>query len=272
MAKVAGLWVYPLKSARGIARKALTVDPAGVRSDRRWMVVDAGRHFLTQRQLPAMARLSARPDAGGIVLSAPDVGTLEVAAPGAGAPVRRVQIWGQEVEARAAGDGAAAWLTKLLGRPCELVCLPDDKGRPLPPGYARSDEEAVGFADAFHVLLVGDGTFAELNGRLAAKGVAPVPLDRFRPNILVAGLAPAQEDRWQRVAIGGVVCRVAKPCERCLVTTVDQHSGVRHPDREPLKTLQEYRLDAQGNALFGQNLVVEGSGVIRVGDGVEPLG
>lgn len=269
MPRVAGLWVYPLKSARGIALESLRAGSRGLHGDRRWMVVDAKRRFVTQRQLPRMALLSAVEDGTTLTLSAPDAAVLEVSLPGPAAAVCRVEIWGQEVDARSAGQPAAIWLTEFLGRPCELVYLAPEMDRALPAGYTRGGAESVGFADAFHALLVGDGTLAELNRRLTAKGVAPVPLNRFRPNILISGLEPGEEDTWQRITLGEVRWRVAKPCERCLVTTVDQETGFRSKDREPLKTLQEYRLDAAGNALFGQNLIADSAGVVRVGDGVQ---
>ena len=271
MPSVAGLWYYPLKSGRAVAVESLRAGLRGLEGDRRWMVVDAKQRFLTQRQLPDMARIAVSTDGGSLILAVEGHGSLEVAVPVSGAPVRRVQIWGQGVDALGASDAAAAWLTEFLGRPCELVYLAPEMDRALPPGYSRHGGEAVGFADAFHALLSGDGTLAELNTRLKEKGVEPVPLDRFRPNIAVSGLAAGAEDGWRQVAIGEVQFRVAKPCERCLVTTVDQQTGERNRDREPLRTLQEYRPDGAGNALFGQNLVAESAGVIRVGDMVQPL-
>lgn len=271
MPSVTGLWLYPLKSGRGVAVESLCAGPRGVAGDRRWMVVDTTQRFLTQRQLPGMACIEAVSDESGLRLAVEGQGSLEVAVPPWGGSVRRVHIWGQDVDALSAGDAAAAWLTDLLGRPCELVYLAPQMDRALPPGYSRHEGEVVGFADAFHALLIGDGTLAELNAHLENKGLAPVPLDRFRPNIAVSGLAAGEEDGWRRIAIGEVRFRVAKPCERCLVTTVNQQTGERNRDGEPLRTLQEYRLNSAGNALFGQNLVAESAGIIRFGDLVRRL-
>jgi uncharacterized protein YcbX len=169
-----------------------------------------------------------------------------------------VAIWKDQCVAVAAGAEADAWFTALLGTPCRLVTMPSSTVRQVDLGYAEPGDP-VGFADGFPFLLISQGSLDELNRRLEH----PVPMDRFRPNIVVDGCEPHAEDGWSRVTIGEISFRVVKPCARCVITTTDQQTGER--GREPLRTLATYR--RVGNkVLFGQNLIHDGVGAVRVGD------
>lgn len=260
--RVTGLFIYPIKSCRGTSLTSAEVGPTGFVHDRQWLVVDRNNSFMTQRDWPALARVEARVTDGGLELAAETMPRLSVREPDAGDRRCRVVIWGDEVEAVDAAADAGEWFSGLLGAACRLVRMPASTLRQVDPGYAVPGDR-VGFADAFPFLLISEGSLDELNRRLAE----PVPMSRFRPNIVVAGCAPHDEDGWSRVRIGAVDFRVVKPCARCVITTTDQRTGER--GREPLRTLASYRR-VGGKILFGQNLIHDGTGTVRVGDACVP--
>jgi uncharacterized protein YcbX len=178
-------------------------------------------------------------------------------------PRRSIRIWDDVVHATDLGDEAARWISSFLGADCRVVFMPDDVVRPVDPRYAQPGDR-VGFADAYPFLLISQGALGELNRRLKS----PLPMNRFRPNLVVDGVPPHAEDGWARIAIGGVMFEVVKPCARCVVTTTDQETGER--GHEPLRTLATYRR-TNGKVHFGQNLIHQGGGELRVGDAVEVL-
>lgn len=260
--RLAAIHLHPLKSARGMRLTHAEVGPTGLRYDRRWMIVDRTDRFVSQREDPRLGRIAPRLDesAGQLRLDAPGAG--ELALPlrlGPGRP-RTVTIWDDEVAARDCGDAAADWLATLLDGPYRLVVLPDDAVRPVDPDYARPDDR-VSFADGFPYLLANEASLADLNRRAGTR----LTMERFRPNLVVAGGAPFAEDGWSRVTVGDVPFRVAKPCARCVVPTLDPDTQEAGP--EPLRTLATFR-KVNGKVLFGQNLLPDGGGVVRVGDAV----
>jgi uncharacterized protein YcbX len=262
---LAAITIFPVKSGAGLALARAMVEPRGLADDRRWLVVDDQGRFLTGRQLPGLVQLRATPDAGGLVLSAPARPALRVARPGAGAPRRNVVVWKDTVDAACAGDAADAWLSALLGRAAHLVFMDEVAHRAVDPARAAPGDE-VSFADGFPLLLVGQASLDALNARLAQ----PVPMARFRPNLVVAGSAPHAEDGWRRLRIGAVEFEVAKPCTRCVFTTVDPEHGVFDPSGEPLATLKTYRRTPDG-VTFGMNLLARGTGTLALGDPVVAL-
>jgi uncharacterized protein YcbX len=258
MIAVAGLFAYPVKSCRGIELREAEVVERGIAHDREWLVVDSAGRFMTQRDWPSLARVTVAVVPGGLRIEAKGRPKLEVATPLPSVRRREVTIWKDTCTSRSAGSEAAAWFSDLLGTDCELVWMPPEEARQVDPDVARPGDR-VAFADGFPFLLISQGSLDELNRRLDT----PVPMDRFRPNIVVDGCAPHAEDGWAKITIGDVVFTVAKPCARCVITTTDQRTCRR--SSEPLKTLAGYRLSA-GAVLFGQNLVHSGRGEIRVGD------
>jgi uncharacterized protein YcbX len=258
MITVTGLYVYPIKSCRGLALQTAEVADRGFAHDREWLVVDPGGRFMTQRDWPALARVavSLRPD--GLTVVADGMPELEVTTPASRAARRHVTIWKDTCTSRVAGPEAAAWFSDLLGTGCELVWLPPEEARQVDLAVARPGDR-VGFADGFPFLVISQASLDELNRRL----VTPVPMGRFRPNIVVDGCEPHAEDGWSRITIRDVTFSVVKPCARCVITTTDQGTGRRSP--EPLRTLAAYRT-TNGEVLFGQNLVHSGRGGIRLGD------
>ena len=263
MIRVSGLYVYPIKSCSGSAVREASVGATGFDLDRRWMVVDGGGVFLTQRRHPRMALIGVRVETNRLVVDAPGAGKLGVSFSDPGRPVVEVEVWNDRCRAVDEGAEAAEWFSDFFGFHARLVRLAGDHARPVGSAAARPGDW-VSFADGFPFLLLSQESLDGLNQRLAE----PLPMNRFRPNIVVSGCAAHAEDDWQRVKIGDLPFRLAKPCARCVVTTTDQATGDR--GAEPLRTLATYRL--QGRQInFGQNIIHEGRGTLRVGDEVSVL-
>jgi uncharacterized protein YcbX len=270
---VTGLHIHPVKSLRGLAVDAARVDSLGLVGDRRFLVVDPSGTFMTQRGVPRMARVGAFLDEATLTLSAAGFGDILVRRqPDPGAAEVGVRVWKSEgLRAEDCGEAPAKWLSDVLETPCRLVRIGPAFTRPVRADFARPGD-LVMFADGFPLLVVSEASVGDLNRRLAEKGEAAVPMNRFRPNVVVAGCEPYEEDRLTRFRIGDVVFRATKPCIRCIVTTTDQLTGERGV--EPLRTLAQYRREPPESAevKFGYNLVNETkSGVLRVGDRVEIL-
>lgn len=268
MLSLSALYRYPLKSAQVEPVQRIRLDALGLEGDRRWMVVEeANGRFLTQRLLPQMGRIEARwrDDFSALQLRAPGMEDLLVALPQPDDALRGVTIWRDILQVPDAGDAAAGWLSRFLGRPCRLVAISEQRARQVDTAYAEPGEK-VHFADGFPLLLIGQGSLDDLSARVGR----PLEMLRFRPNLVVQGAEAFAEDGWKRIRIGDVTFRVAKPCSRCILTTIDPHTGERDPDREPLATLQRYR-QVDGEAMFGQNLIAEGHGELCVGMPVEVL-
>jgi uncharacterized protein YcbX len=254
--RVAELAVYPVKSCRGLSLDKVDVEPWGFSGDRRWMFVDEDGVFVSQREESRLAVVAPTPTISGLSISWGER-TYDIPTPGSDAPRITVQVWRSRLEARIAARFPGG---------LRLVHMHDPTLRQVSLDYGRP-EDRVSFADGYPVLLIGAASLDDLNGRLAAK----LPMNRFRPNVVVEGSGPFAEDAWRRVRIGEVAFRVVKPCARCVVTTVEQATGTRGDERtEPLRTLAKYRKSALG-VLFGQNLIPDGAGTIRVGDEVEAL-
>lgn len=266
MLQLSALYRFPLKSGRAEALERSRIDLLGLSGDRRWMVVDtlSGR-FLTQRLLPLMTQLQACWQGDDLVLNAPGMPELLVALPGTAAELRGVSVWSDNLSVPDAGDPAARWLSAYLQRDCRLVQVPTQLARQVDPAYARPGER-VGFADGFPLLLIGQASLEDLSQRVGR----PLEMLRFRPNLVVSGSSPYAEDRWKRIRIGELELRVVKGCSRCIMTTLDPATGVRSADREPLQTLKTYR-ERDGEVYFGQNVIAEGCGELRVGMPVEVL-
>ncbi len=260
---VIGLYRYPIKSCAGIALTEARLEPRGIRHDRELMIVDAATDgFLTQREAPRMALIAPQIADGALRAHAPGMAELilRIAEDG---PTREVGIWRDPCMAVDQGGEAAAWLSAFLDRPCRLVRMVPEFVRPVDPTYAAPGDQ-VGFADGFPCLLIAEESLADLNTRLSE----PLPMNRFRPNIVIAGGAPFGEDRVGRLRIGAVEFAAPKSCARCTITVVDQATGAT--GKEPLRTFATFRKVRRG-VLFGQNLIHAGVGTIRVGDRVEAL-
>jgi uncharacterized protein YcbX len=264
--RVASLHTYPIKGCHRLDHDEAGVEPWGLTGDRRWMIIDPDGVGITQRQVPLLTQLSAVPTAGGLTLNAPGRPTLHVGDPVDG-PAETVRVFTAKpvVSARLADD--KGWFTRFLRRPARLAWLGDPTVRPIEQN-AR-DDGRVSFADGYPLLLTTTASLAALGDWLTESGDEPVPMTRFRPNVVVDGAQAWAEDDWLggRLLIGGTPFRAAKSCARCVVTTIDQETGQK--GRQPLRALGRHRRDGDG-LLFGINLIPDiGPGqshVVRVGD------
>jgi uncharacterized protein YcbX len=250
--------VYPIKSAAGIAVTEWDVDQFGLRHDRRWMVVDEHGEHVTQRTQPRLALL--RPSIVGerLRVAAPGRAPLDLPLEPQAAVTTRVTVWRDACAAHWMGERAAAWFSEFLGQRCSLVHMPEATVRPADPVYAPAGVR-VSFADAFPFLLISQESLADLNRRLPT----PVLMNRFRPNLVIAGGEPYLEDRLTAFRIGTLELRAVKPCDRCVLTTIDQATAEGGP--EPLRTLAGYR-KVDGKVYFGQNVVHLTAGRLGVGE------
>jgi uncharacterized protein YcbX len=240
------------------------LDARGIRHDRELMIVDAANgKFLTQRELPRMALIAPRLNDSELTVTAPGMPPLIVPVIAHG-PTSVVGIWRDTCEAVDQGDTVAGWLGGFLGHDCRLVRMADDFTRIVDQTYATSPADQVGFADGFPCLLIAQESLDDLNARLAE----PLLMNRFRPNIVIAGGAPFGEDRVATLRIGDIVFHATKACARCPITTVEQETG--ETGKEPLRTFATFRRAKRG-VLFGQNLIHASTGTISVGDRVEAL-
>ncbi len=266
---VSSLHLHPVKSCRSVAVEVTTFDAFGLVNDRRFLIVDAARNFQTQRSDAHIALIEARFEHGSLVLQVPRAREFRLPLDTASTGDRPVTVWRDTVPAGDMGDGVAAWLSAVLGRPSRLVRAGETFERRLPVARipaAHADaltDVPIAFVDAFPILVISEASLEDLNGRLEV----PLPMNRFRPNIVLRGTEPHEEDRWKIIRIGDMEFRAGGHCGRCIVTTTDQTTGERGP--EPLKTLGKYRRDDHGAINFGQYLMHRGRGTIRVGDAVE---
>lgn len=259
---VSQLSIYPVKGLKGISLEASAATPRGLAHDRRFMVVEPGGHFLSQRELPAMATIWTEIAGGELLLAAPEAGEVAVPLEPARGEALEVEVWDSRCRALAPSPEADRWLSEALGRPCRLAFMPETTRRESKPRQAGPGH-LVGFADGYAFLVISEASLDALNARLAH----PVPMDRFRPNLVVRGGEPFAEDGWTDFTAGEAALRMAKPCGRCQVTTTDQSTGeVTGP--EPLATLSAWRMSPEFGAMFGMNAVTVRPGAIRVGDAV----
>jgi len=264
---LSALHLYPVKSCRGLSVPSAELDDHGLVGDRRFMIVaEADGLFLTQRTHPRMALIETSLTSTELFLSSPGRGSVTVPL-NASAGLRRVTVWKSTVTADDCGDESAEWLTNFLGLPLRLVRMGGTFQRPMLKAAAQAGD-VVSFADSCPLMVLSEASLADLNSRLAQ----PLPMNRFRPNFVIAGCEPYAEDTWDRVRIGDAVFRSAGPCARCPITTTDQFTAVR--GKEPLKTLATYRRDPADptDVNFGTNLIHETKrGTVQVGAAVRPV-
>ncbi|MEW2436186.1 MOSC N-terminal beta barrel domain-containing protein [Streptomyces caniferus] len=266
MATVIAMTSYPVKGCAGVPATGAELTPAGLAHDRSFLVVGPGGVFRSQRKDPRLAVIRPEVSADGaqLALGAPGVKTFHLDIDfGTGSPARAdVEMFGQPYRAVDQGEAAADWLSEVLGAESRLVRVPPEHGRVtdgLTPGTS-------GFADSSPVHVLSLASFDDLNRRITAAGRPPVPMDRFRPNLVVDGWdAPQTEDRARRVTVGGGVLGFAKLAVRCAVTLVDQHTGGK-AGPEPLRTLASYRRVPEGGVAFGSKFSVLETGKLTVGD------
>lgn len=261
---VSELHCYPVKSCRGISMKVAEVGPRGIQYDRQWMVVDEHRQFVTQRQVASMCRIETDILDDMLVLKAPGMGAQAIPVDLEMSP-RRVEIWKAEIRVSDQGEAIADWLTLYLSREkpgrYRLVRIREDE-----PRQAKSGDAQMAFADGHPFLVISQPSLNDLNVRMGKSSRLPLGMDRFRPNIVLDGCAPYAEDGIPIMTIGDVTLAGRDPCLRCVITTINQQTGLRSVG-EPLTTLAKYRKTSKGVS-FGRNFNHLNTGVIKVGDTV----
>ncbi|KCV00581.1 MOSC N-terminal beta barrel domain protein [Bordetella holmesii CDC-H643-BH] len=282
---VRSLHIYPIKSCHGIDLAQSQIGRAGLAHDRRWLIVTAAGQFMTQRQWPRMTLIHTALTGSALYLSAPGMDDIEVALDGSqlASEVELVTVWRDSIPARAESAALAGWMSRFLGEPCRLMRVDQQACRPARDEWVKGWRERhpqaadvfegdhfFGFADGFPLLVTNQASLDDLNQRLAAKGHAPVPMDRFRPNIVLEGddWAAFDEDLTVTIDFGHLRVALVKPCTRCSIPDVDQATAVANP--EPGQTLAAYRnLDI--GVVFGQNGIVDvrAETTLRVGDSAE---
>ncbi len=271
--------IYPIKSLKGISLDSAMVEERGLQYDRRWMLTTPDGMFFTQREFPRMATMSVwvEDDGSGLGVAADGFGDVFIPIESDTEQRQQVTIWQSVCEGSVYGGALNEWFSDVLGTDCQLVYMPDDSRRSVNKLFNKNDD-VVSFADGYPLLAIGEASLDDLNSRLDE----PLPMNRFRPNIVISGSEAFAEDAWKRIRVGDATFRVTKPCERCVITTTDQSRG-KVAGKEPLKTLASFRmakdvipdrLSELGTnptaVLFGQNLIGDTPGVtIKVGDEVE---
>lgn len=249
--RIAGLFVYPVKGCRGIAVDQALVEPMGLAHDRRWLVVRPDGRFLTQREVPALARIVPEIGQGRLALRIGEE-RHELALDQPGEPLE-VTIWRDRLAALTQPPAVDRALSDFLGRAVRLVRFNPSVVRPCDPDLSPPGSRTA-FADGFPMLLTSATSLARLNDELQAAGAQPMPMARFRPNIVVEGLPAWTEDDHPVAKVASLRLDLVSPCERCIVTTTDQVSGERQ-GQEPVRTLRRVHADRMGQPLFGWNVV-----------------
>jgi uncharacterized protein YcbX len=261
---------YPVKSCRGESVSGLLVEPWGLAGDRRWMLVDETGAVITAREVNRLVLVDPAITADGLVVTAPDLPALTVPVPDPGAQTP-VNLWESHLTAAPAGPEADAWFSKATGRTARLVHLDDPTRRPTSPDFGDPGDR-VSLADGYPLLLTTEESLTALNDVVLEHALGerePLPMTRFRPNLVVAGADAWAEDDWRRIRVGDAMFRAVKGCARCVLTTIDPVTGTR--EKEPIASLARIRR-WDGKTWFGINLVPDTAGVtIRVGDEVEVL-
>jgi uncharacterized protein YcbX len=266
MLQLSEIWVYPVKSLGGISLEGSNITDRGLELDRRWLLVDDAGRFLTQREYPVLVLF--QPEITGEHLRI----THSVLLDWIDVPLRpifgdsdskiQVTVWEDTIEAFEVNEQASAWFKKLLGFSTRLVYMPEESDRKLDPDYAITGAENNSFSDAYPFLIIGQSSLDDLNSRLKTA----VSIKRFRPNFVFVNGAAFEEDLWREFTIGAVSFVGVKPCDRCVMTTVDPEKGIIS-GKDPLKTLAKFR-NFGNKVLFGQNVIGLGIGKVKVGDEV----
>lgn len=267
MTRITGLYVYPIKSCAGTALDHAELDARGIAHDRHWVLTKPDGKFITQRVYPKMALIKPDLTADGLTITAPDMPPLMIPYNTTG-EARQVVVWDDTINGVDEGEQAAQWFSRYMGLPLRLIRQADTDRRMVDPRAAITPNDHFNLADGFPLLIISESSLADLNDRLLVRGADPVPMNRFRPNIVVTDCAPYAEDTWHMIHAGDVELHGVKPCGRCVLTTVNQATGVKD-HAEPLATLNTYRKMGD-KVMFGQNVIHRvGTGyanVLHIGD------
>lgn len=255
--QIHSLYIYPVKSLAGIQVSSFHLDEFGPADDRRWMIVDPEREFVTQRSNPELALIKTRLDSGQVFVDIPGEGEFPLSP---GTEECRVRVWRDWAKAVYGDNPASAALSRYCGQTFRFVYMPEETFRRVDASRV-TEYRRVSFADGFPFLITNLASLDELNSRLDSA----IDMRRFRPNIVVEGAGAWDEDNWRSARIGETTFTLVKPCSRCVVTTVNPDQGVKSADLQPLRMLGTYRRTSDG-VIFGMNAIHESDGIIRVGD------
>ncbi len=258
--KISSLHIYPIKSTAGITLSNSWVDDYGLSFDRRFVLADHNGKFITARTKPTLCLVQANLTANGLILTAPNMPALHVIYHEFSTDYKGVTVWKDQINSQYCHRTYDQWFSEYLGTECKLHFFGEQSNRPV----IDSDKQ-VGFADAYPLLLISQASLADLNSRIDNHNVS---MSQFRPNIVVDNTTAFEEDTWKHIRIGEVEFETTTPCSRCVLTTVDPSSGIKHSDKEPLRTLKEYRRVPRGEVMFGQNLIALNRGEVKQGDEV----
>lgn len=266
---VKSLHIYPVKSLRGIDLQTADIRLRGPKGDRRFLLVRPDGGFITQRDFPKLALVKTSLHKTGITLQIPNENDIFVPVPENGKR-KTVKIWRDQVGAATTFYGVNESLSKFLGQKVELVYM-DNKSQRQANQKWTDGEYPVSFADGYPVLITNTASLTALNAHIVKEGGSALPMNRFRPNIVVEHGTPWREHQWRHIRIGGVELKLVKPCARCIITSIDQHTGERGPKSalKSLKTLNPSKNPASPGVVFGHNAVVVKGGQISVGQEVE---
>jgi uncharacterized protein YcbX len=260
------LITYPIKSLAGIPCDEFVLGDRGAQGDRRWMLVDDGGRFISQREWPKLCLFGVDNGDNGYEIRSAVGDIVHVPAALEQGKTVSVGVWSDQVEAIQAADEINRFFSESLDMPCRLVFMPETSHRLVDAAYA-GEGMLTSFSDAYPLLVIGSASLDELNARLKKAGESEIGWDRFRPNIVVDTEESHVEDTWAEFTIGEVACRGVKLCSRCVMTTIDQQSGLG--GKEPLRSLAQYR-SMKNKVMFGQN-VIAGKGIVRVGDAINVI-
>lgn len=262
MTAITEINIYPIKSTAGLSISRTWVDDLGLSFDRRFVVTDANGKFITARTHPALCLVQVHLVADGLVLNAPNMRTLRIDYRKLSQDYQNVEVWSSCIDAQYCSENCDLWFSQYLQQDCKLFYFGQQSKRQV-----EHSSNQVSFADGYPVLLISQASLEDLNQRAKQN----FTMSRFRPNLVVDNCQPFEEDTWRHIRIGEVEFELSKPCSRCIFTTVDPQTGNLHPDKEPIKTLANFRQVAGGDVMFGQNLIPLNQGSIKQGDRVEVL-
>ena len=275
---VSELYIYPLKSCQKINISRAEVTTKGFVWDREMMLVSGSGKFITQRQFPQLAKVRVKIMGQNIMLQLEDESFPALTfTPTCDGKNIEVEIWGDRFLAIDLGNIVANWFHKLLNldpdKVCRLVRQSPEHIRTLTGKYPNQEDDPVSFADTSPVMLTATASLTELNQRIAEihSQKQAIPMNRFRPNIVIETTQPFAEDRWSLIQIGEIQFQVAKPCSRCIITTIDQKQGQKNQLKEPLNTLGTFRQLSEQGVMFGVNMIPQNEGIIKLGDRLEVL-
>jgi uncharacterized protein len=264
---VSQLFVYPIKSLGGFSVQSANITRRGLQYDRRYMLVNAQNQFLTQRSFAAMALLQVAPTSNGFTIFEKHAPSNAIDIPFAlhAGNMVNVQVWEDTCAAIEASAPINNWFSQVLQTTCKLVYMPEDSLRLVDDRYATSAEDVNSFSDGYPILLLSEASVAEISNRAKQN----IPINQFRPNIVISGVAPFAEDNYNKFSINNTIFFGVKPCARCVVTTINQSTAIA--GKEPLKTLATFR-KVNNKILVGQNVIPQkNGGLIQVGNSITKL-